>query len=303
MAMLSTHLLSKKHRARAHQQAGSSSITTPTSLLKADGTVNDEHQRNTKSPVKEGELGEGDLTLEHSEADHAEDSLSTQSVGDPTGVVGGSTAPDESQCAARTSAKKRRRKAERDRKKARARLQVVRLTDDDGLKLSDLSALTDTGSLPEQRVIDVDSTSTLSNGEQEHRTTSPHTNSDEPRSVLPPDDQRTAEVQKNVPVLEPDTSVETTSMDTPPTTHIVEATLNVQPRTRWHCSVCGSTWRQKKSWQGHLSSAQHSRHVLRTMQSINPVIPPYGRKSVVASMDPFGWGAGAGVVEEESDDE
>ena len=50
-------------------------------------------------------------------------------------------------------------------------------------------------------------------------------------------------------------------------------------------------------------SAQHLRHTLATMQQIAPDIRPYGRVDVMASMDPFGWGTGAGVVEEEEEEE
>ncbi|KAF9156394.1 hypothetical protein BG015_005603 [Linnemannia schmuckeri] len=84
------------------------------------------------------------------------------------------------------------------------------------------------------------------------------------------------------------------------------ACLQQQPQQpqqqNWHCSICNSSWRQERAWKGHLLSAQHLRHTLATMQQTAPDIQPYGRVDVMASMDPFGWGTGAGVIEEEEEE-
>jgi hypothetical protein len=86
--------------------------------------------------------------------------------------------------------------------------------------------------------------------------------------------------------------------------HQLETELRSQSRTPWICSICGSRWKQEKSWQGHLLSAQHSRRVSRALSSTIPAILPYDRKDILDSMDPFGWGAGPGVVEaDESENE
>lgn len=85
------------------------------------------------------------------------------------------------------------------------------------------------------------------------------------------------------------------------TTHLQHRLQQPQQQRRY-CSICGSSWRQERAWEGHLLSAQHLRHTLATMQQIAPDIQPYGRVDVMASMDPFGWGTGAGVVEEEEEE-
>ncbi|KAG0226827.1 hypothetical protein BGX31_007175 [Mortierella sp. GBA43] len=52
------------------------------------------------------------------------------------------------------------------------------------------------------------------------------------------------------------------------------------------------------------TTTEHSRRVSRAIRSTIPAIPPYDRKDILDSMDPFGWGAGPGVVEaDESENE
>ncbi|KAF9387381.1 hypothetical protein CPB97_002582 [Podila verticillata] len=71
----------------------------------------------------------------------------------------------------------------------------------------------------------------------------------------------------------------------------------------WNCSLCGSVWKQEKAWVGHLTSGQHMRRVLKTMQQVVPELAPFDRLDALSSNDPFGWGTGAGVVEEEDSED
>ncbi|KAG0029450.1 hypothetical protein BGZ81_003792 [Podila clonocystis] len=71
----------------------------------------------------------------------------------------------------------------------------------------------------------------------------------------------------------------------------------------WNCSLCGSVWKQEKAWVGHLTSGQHMRRVLKTVRQTGPEIVPFDRLDILSANDPFGWGTGAGVVEEEDSED
>jgi len=87
--------------------------------------------------------------------------------------------------------------------------------------------------------------------------------------------------------------------DTPATSSKIEPTSQLF----WSCSLCGSVWKQEKAWVGHLTSGQHMRRVLKTMQQVVPELAPFHRLDALSSDDPFGWGTGAGVVEEEDSED
>ncbi|KAG0033093.1 hypothetical protein BGZ82_006247 [Podila clonocystis] len=71
----------------------------------------------------------------------------------------------------------------------------------------------------------------------------------------------------------------------------------------WNCSLCGSVWKQEKAWVGHLTSGQHMRRVLKTVRQTGPEIVPFDSLDILSANDPFGWGTGAGVVEEEDSED
>lgn len=71
----------------------------------------------------------------------------------------------------------------------------------------------------------------------------------------------------------------------------------------WNCSLCGSVWKQEKAWVGHLTSGQHMRRVLKTVQQTSPEITPFDRLDILSANDPFGWGTSTSVVEEEDSED
>ncbi|KAG0339092.1 hypothetical protein BG000_002871 [Podila horticola] len=71
----------------------------------------------------------------------------------------------------------------------------------------------------------------------------------------------------------------------------------------WSCSLCSSVWKQEKAWAGHLMSGQHMRRALKTVQQMAPEIAPFDRLDILSANDPFGWGTGSGVVEEEDSED
>lgn len=87
--------------------------------------------------------------------------------------------------------------------------------------------------------------------------------------------------------------------DTPVTSSKKEPALQLY----WNCSLCGSVWKQEKAWAGHLTSGQHMRRILKTMQQAVPELAPFDRLDALSSNDPFGWGTGASVVEEEESED
>ncbi|KAK3810386.1 MAG: hypothetical protein J3Q66DRAFT_391483 [Benniella sp.] len=333
MAMLSTHLLSKKHCAHVKRQAsidqnccshishgeisegsGSFSIapSTPATPQTIDDTVKYNHQQDTKH-AERSELGQSDSLSEFAISANKECTHDRNST-----MADGRAMSDKSNIIANGSAKQRRRKAERDRKKARARL--TGKTDQIKRDILEVRNLRQPGlnQNPQEReaINDSNPTTLCSKDYERHEACLPmHFEKSRSHAVLPLDDHLRMDIQKNtliprsdIPTLTsgvPATSTinEHTSTTTSTTNGGIKETVGAQSRSTRLCSICGSSWKTMKCWQGHLLSAQHSRHMLRTMRLTAPLIPPCGKMSVLASMDPFGWGAGTGVMETDENED
>ncbi|KAF8924873.1 hypothetical protein BGZ58_001349 [Dissophora ornata] len=171
------------------------------------------------------------------------------------------------------SAKQRRRKVERDRKKARA-LTEKELAQDHCMPSAPGGIREDEGP----------SNASALEADRDDGIAEAHITLDQDESVL---------------AAETDHGIAGSFLDD--TT--LGSVTNNSTQGHWYCSVCRSSWKRKVAWQGHLVSAQHLRHVVRVMQQLAPPIAPYGKKDVLAAMDPFGWGTGTGVVEEEEEED
>ncbi|KAF9352423.1 hypothetical protein BGX34_012163 [Mortierella sp. NVP85] len=294
--------------------SGSFSIapSTPATPHTIDNTVKDSHQKDTKR-LESSELGRNSGSLSefsisaNKECTHDRNSTLTD----------GHAMSDKSNIIVSRSAKQRRRKAERDRKRARARLigetdQIKR----DVLEVRNLKQLDLNQNPQKHEVIDDNPTTTLCSKDFECHEACSSMNFGKSRShaVLPLDDHLRMGIQKNtltprsdIPTLTtsgiPSTSTINEHTSTTTKNSEVKETVDAQSRSTRLCSICGSSWKTMKCWEGHLLSAQHSRHLLRTMQLTAPPIPPCGKTSVLASMDPFGWGAGTGVIETDENED
>lgn len=333
--MLSTHLLSKKHCAHVKRQAsidqnccshishsgilegaaGSFSIapSTPATPHTIDNTVKYNHQQDTKHPER-SELGhnsdslsEFPISANNKECTHDRNST----------MADGHAMSNKSNIIVNGSAKQRRRKAERDRKRVRARRtgktdQIKR----DVLEVRTLKQLDLNQNPQEHEVIDDNPITTLRSKDYErHDACSPMIfEKSRSHAVIPLDDHLRMDVQKNTLMPRSDIPTLTTSgvpaistinehTTTTTTNGEIKETVGAQSRSTRLCSICGSSWKTMKCWQGHLLSAQHSRRMLRTMRLTAPLIPPCGKTSVLASMDPFGWGAGTGVMETDENED
>ncbi|KAG0370196.1 hypothetical protein BC939DRAFT_1422 [Gamsiella multidivaricata] len=283
MAMLSTHLSSKKHLVRVKMQS--------------EHRQQGPHGRSHESMHTEQAPGSSGEDTEMKDADQHEGPTMVNKEGDiGTGTdnttsssndKGGRAAEGSSKlCGVRTpTAKQRRRKAERDRKKARAR-QGHALMDQD-------APATDT--------------------------TLPPANFDEFKPALKPISSGTPLTIASTDLISAPVSKEQfessavssrviCTTDKPseakhPDSKTSTDTTNVPTQRWWDCSVCGSHWKKQRGWQGHLESAQHMRRLSQIMREIAPVMAPYGEGDVLASKDTFGWGTAVGAEEEEEEEE
>ena len=272
MAMLSTHYLSRRHLARVrkqeqiHSQGQNQAQSADTSSLQG-----------TSVSIADNSPSH-DATMEDAVA-ASESNPTTQEH--PTRTL--------------NTAIQRKRKQERDRKKARAHLEKQ-------LKLGHGVVSQRAQGQEEMEEDDEAATSTSKEilGDKHHGYMD-----DEKVSTAPSDPAAQLTQRDASSPLEPggdmaaSIAVATPSMSN---TTLLQQQLQQPQQQGWYCSICGSSWRQERAWKGHLLSAQHLRHTLATMQQIAPDIQPYGRVDVMASMDPFGWGTGAGVVEEEEEE-
>ncbi|KAF9169184.1 hypothetical protein BGX20_010690 [Mortierella sp. AD010] len=339
MTMLSIHLLSKKHLARAKKQAEqnqaqptpySSAALLPQQSFRTsskDQATGSTLEERTVSSVQDEIIGDTAVTNINScvshqgansqvDGDEASSDMDVDPIVDKTDLEISNDGNPTSQRdldrgqeldeTGKRSSKQRKRKAERDRKKARTRLEKSSISNrqvipdkassvaTEGLRTQELGLLgqgnnispptdmSDLGVSSQNKGVPSGAKAKLRRSKKRRLGISVEPlNLDS--SNLSGDTQLTAEAR----VIMKPMSHEQTSVS----------------HTRWHCSICGERWKQEKAWHGHLLSAQHMRRTLRMMRQITPPIMPYGRNDVQASKDSFGWGTGLGMVEEEDDDE
>ncbi|KAF9915619.1 hypothetical protein BX616_005710, partial [Lobosporangium transversale] len=235
IAMLTTHLSSKKHLARVkqlHKDQTSVSTVDPSNKFSKPTSALLKPEKN--NPIEEVEVSR------------------------------------------RQGAKQRRRQLERAIKKARSRKQRLADSGDAGLKMNWISN---------------EKTQDKNKNDRPSKQTS-ITHISAPRLLNQTDISIAAASQTQ------SSCTKNAGQRAMPSTLLNETSINAT-QAHWYCSVCGSRWNRWKAWLGHLLSAQHLRHVLRTMKQVALPIAPYRRIDVAASKDVFGWGTGAGIVEEE----
>ncbi|KAG0294680.1 hypothetical protein BGZ96_000705 [Linnemannia gamsii] len=279
LAMLSTHYFSKRHLARvrkkqqSHNQDQAPQTDTEDQVIQSGPTPPTEEV----PPISAANNGSSHDVIKENIAAASENIPTTQ--GQPEARPG-------------KNATQRKRKQERDRKKVRARLEK-RCKSSQGFMDQSVEGQVETKE-------DEATVSTSNELLEDAQRTSP----------MEDDDRSTTKGDIKAPLAHTNSSsppVTGSDIVASPTVGVLPSTSNTTlpqqlQQQHWHCSICGSCWRQEKAWMGHLLSAQHLRHTLATMQKIAPDTRPYGRVDVMASTDPFGWGTGAGVVEEEEED-
>ncbi|KAG0010594.1 hypothetical protein BGZ80_001355 [Entomortierella chlamydospora] len=342
MTMLSSHLLSKKHLARAKKQAEQNQAQ-PTPCTSAALPSQQSFQTSSKDQATGSTLEERTVSSAQDEiigdtavaninscvshqgangrvdGDKASSDMDVDPIADKTDLEisnDGNPTPQQNLGRGREldetgkkSSKQRKRKAERDRKKARIRLEKS--------SISNAQVIPDKASSVTTEGLRTQESGLLDQG----------------NDIIPPTDMSDLGVSsqnKGLPSgaktkrrrpkkRRPGISVEPLNLDSSNLSDDTQLTTEAQAimkpmshertsvggvsHTRWHCSICGERWKREKAWHGHLLSAQHMRRALQMMRQITPPIMPYGRNDVQASKDSFGWGTGLGMVEEEDDDE
>ncbi|KAG0316617.1 hypothetical protein BGZ97_006582 [Linnemannia gamsii] len=301
--MLSTHYLSKRHLARVRRKEQSHNREQEQDL---DLDQDQEQAPNTDTEERVTQLEPTSPTQEVLHSSATDNGSSHDVIKEYTAPTSenNSTTQDQPAAGPRKNASQRKRKQERDRKKARARLEKRSKS---GHSVMSQSVK---GHVETKEEREDEATVSTSNGlleDAQH-----HSPMDDAQHHSPMDDDELLRAQCDI-----NAQLAHTSSSSPLVagSNIAASSTEVHPSTsnaalpqphqqqHWHCSICGSNWRKEKAWRGHLLSAQHLRHTLATMQQIAPDIRPYGRVDVMASMDPFGWGTGAGVVEEEEEED
>lgn len=284
MAMLSTHYLSRRHLARVRKQE----------QIHGQGQDQTQSVDTQKQTTQSGAIiSQEDAAISIAASSPSHDFTMKDDV------TASESSPITQQHPTRTgkTSIQRKRKQERDRKKARAHSEK-QLKPGHGV-------ISQRAQSQEEMEEGDEATTSISKEmlEDEHH----DGHKDDEKASIAPSDPAAQLTQRDVlspPVPGGDhaasITVATPSMSN--TSHLQHLQPQQPQQQRWHCSICGSRWRQERAWKGHLVSAQHLRHTLATMQQIAPDIQPYGRVDVMASMDPFGWGTGAGVVEEEEEE-
>ncbi|KAF9354999.1 hypothetical protein BGX26_007087 [Mortierella sp. AD094] len=344
MAMLSSHLLSKKHLARAKKQAEQnqaqptpcSSIAQPLQQSFQSSTKNQAYEsaleERTVSSAQDEVVGDTAVTNINSCVGHqgangrvnGGETSSDMDVDpiadkkDPEISNDGNPAPQQNLSrgqglgeTGKKSSKQRKRKAERDRKKARTRLEKSSISDARMILEKAYHISIEGSQTQEPELLGQDND--ISPPTDMFDSAASTRNKDPPSGTAPKTKRRRSKKRR----LE--NSVESLNLDSSDLSSSTQLTTKAQAimnpisyeqasvggisQPLWHCSICGERWKQEKAWRGHLLSAQHMRRVLQTMRQIMPPIAPYGRSDVQASKDPFGWGTGLGMVEEEEDDE
>ncbi|KAG0289260.1 hypothetical protein BGZ98_003915, partial [Dissophora globulifera] len=324
-AMLMTHLQSKKHSNRVREQHAQNSgarqhQASKSSSSSSSGTAASE----TTAISREAETGDGqqDATMQDATIAAAAAPLSnTAMTSTPTPTwtstfaapieVSPSPAPP-----LQKSAKLRRRKAERDRKKARTRRDRLNATPhvsspaiqaagvvavDTEAATTAATTITTTTTVPVATTV-VDGRAEQSKEEEEEK--EKEENGQEVR-MEEADHGASQDSQRRNSTLMQSPAVASASINTcrdaeTDTDTVMDTTHTL---SHWHCTICGSSWHRERAWRGHLTSAQHLRRVMRTMRKTAPPLAPYGRKDVLAAMDPFGWGTSEGAEEEEEEEE
>ncbi|KAF8945087.1 hypothetical protein BGZ47_003272 [Haplosporangium gracile] len=284
MAMLSTHCLSRRHLARVQKQR----------------QIQDQEQDQAQNTsTKEQATQPGAISsLQISPISVAANSPSHDIVMEDA-VAASESNPITQKQPARTgkSATQRKRKQERDRKKARAQSEK-RWKPGHGIVSQRVQG-------QEEMKEDDEPTVSTSNEMLEDKHHDGHKDNDEVSTAPSDIAAQLAQIDFSSPLVAGSDIAAFITESAPSmskTTCLQQQPQQLQEQN-WHCSICDSSWRQEKAWKGHLLSAQHLRHTLATMQQTAPNIQPYGRVDVMASMDPFGWGTGAGVVEVEEEEE
>lgn len=283
--MLSTHHVSKRHLARVREKE--QSLDQEKDRDQALNSDTEEQMIRSGPTPPTQEVSSISAVNNSSSHDVIKEDIAAASENNPITQVQPAARPGK-------NATQRKRRQERDRKKARARLEKRSKSGHDVMDQS-IKGQAETKEKEDEATV------STSNGLLE----------DAQRPSLMDDDDL------SIPKGGIVTPLALTNWSSPPiigSNVAASSTIGVLPLTsntaldqqlqqqHWHCSICSSRWRQEKAWRGHLLSAQHLRHTLVTMQQIAPDIRPYGRVDVMASMDPFGWGTDAGVVEEEEED-
>ncbi|KAI1307351.1 hypothetical protein EDD11_004498 [Mortierella claussenii] len=281
--MLTTHLLSRKHLARVKSQAASLPDSTKRQRLELSlGSLPIPTEANDS--VFKTKLG---TTMDCATEDNP-DGLESTSEGPPQYKSGQAPSGLPTQ-----TAKQRRRKVERSRKKARARLCAVLGTGETHDTTQDRVAtnsclVASTGVEAEEKIEDVTSI-TSSDYTEDLTSNSAPLAASVSQDIHHAPGSDAIPSPHGVPSVSESTQVQVAS----PTGSIF----------RWHCSVCGSNWSRAKAWHGHLLSSQHLRRIERIMhKDVSPTVP-YGRRDVLASSNPFGWGTCVGLVEEDEEEE
>lgn len=277
MAMLASHWRSKSHLAQVRKQEG----LQPPTKAHADSVEPQAHNLCAHQDVVMSNADDVEKDpIDVLPAGSLTDSR-TEGVASPCsehGTVVTDPAPDLVQRTEQQTAKQRKRKVERDRKKTRARMNL--LSNNAGR----LEVEGSSGEVP----VDGDHLKDLSTqrsgplyGDTSGQPVEPEMNKTEKGgdtgSLATPSDARTGEEKIALP--------------------------QTTPHKHWNCTLCKTVWNRQKAWQGHLLSAQHMRHLLRAMHEIAPSIRPTGRLEAMASMDSFGWGTGVGAIEEEEEED
>ncbi|KAF9407364.1 hypothetical protein BGZ76_006119 [Entomortierella beljakovae] len=331
MAMLATHMTSKKHLVRAKKQAEegvkasghdtkpsstSSSITTTQPL---QSVVSQEVANLQPTYVQVPELPSTkssisgvmnmDLDTDSGSNNNIQSAAPSCVLGNFTPVQSDPKDPMEQQS---KSSKQRKRKAERDYKKAKkSRLKEVQTTATNPVveplervqldsKSTITSAATNTTPMPVLESPSKVSVSSNAPKKKRLRTRKKNPKSGVREETLG-DGIMTYQKQEG-------TKENTSPSQDEPVSHSmvgleVSKAAETKSEAFRYCTICKGTWKQEKAWQSHLLSAQHARRVLKAMQKIAPKILPYGVKDVLASKDPFGWGTGTGVVENEEEED
>ncbi|CAO3566066.1 unnamed protein product [Mortierella alpina] len=275
MAMLSTHCRSKLHLSRVQKQKG----TPATTMAHADPveplpTLHDmamEHSDDVeRSPINA-------LTARPSKGTDA-NAERAASPCSQHGTAVKNTVAGQSGLIGQPTAKQRKRRMERDRKRIRARVDL----------------LSKNTSLLHAKVKDLPGETIVNGGHLDDIATQQYD----------PLHGRTTDSRPVESDVTPPVEGEATDLVTAPSAATAtDEDIAQHQRKHWNCTVCKTAWKRKKAWQGHLLSAQHMRHLLRAMHEITPQIRPTRRLDVIASVDPLGWGTGVGVVEEEEEEE